>query len=143
VDATYVKTFIIPHPTDAERYLVHTTLEGPENAVFYRGSAQLSDGSAEVTLPSYFEAATRAEGRTVLLTPRFINASEPLSALAASPIAGGSFTVRAIGASNPAQRFDWEVKAVRSDAAPLVAEPLRSSIAVHGDGPYKYFTPRR
>ena len=62
------KTFIIGHPSDDARYLVHATLEGPEGAVFYRGTAQLSGGRARVELPRYFEALTRPEGRTLLLT---------------------------------------------------------------------------
>ncbi len=62
------KTFIIPHPVDTERFLVHATLEGPEGAVFYRGSARLTDGTTEIALPPYFEALTAAERRTILLT---------------------------------------------------------------------------
>ncbi|MGC4092733.1 MAG: hypothetical protein QM756_33600 [Polyangiaceae bacterium] len=135
-----VKNFIIDHPTDPERYLVHTTLEGPENAVFYRGTARLRNGVAEVRLPEYFEAATLREGRTVQLTPKFESADEPLSAVAASGVRAGTFVVRGVDRSNPSQAFDWEVKAVRADAPHLEAEPRRSDIVVHGQGPYKYFT---
>jgi hypothetical protein len=81
-----VKNFIIDHPFDRDRYLIHTTLEGPENAVFYRGSARLHGGLSEVSLPAYFEAATRASGRTVLLTPKFESSDDPVSALAARSI---------------------------------------------------------
>jgi hypothetical protein len=143
VEDVLVKNFIIPHPTDPDRYLVHTTLEGPENAVFYRGSARLAGGAAEVALPSYFEAATSREGRTVIVTPKFETMNEPVSALAASAVRSGAFLVRAIDGKNPEQAFDWEVKAVRADAPTLVAEPRREDIVVHGDGPYKYFTARR
>jgi hypothetical protein len=143
VEDVLVKNFIIPHPTDRDRYLVHTTLEGPENAVFYRGTARLHRGSAEVMLPSYFEAATRGAGRTVLLTPKFVAMDEPISALAASPVRGGAFVVRAIEGNNPEQAFDWEVKAVRADAPDLVAEPRRDDVVVRGEGPYKYVSARR
>ena len=42
--------------------------EGPEAGVYYRGTAQLKNGVATVKLPSYFEALTRKEGRTISLT---------------------------------------------------------------------------
>jgi hypothetical protein len=144
VDATpMVKTFIVPHPTDSSRYLVHATLEGPENAVFYRGSARLRNALAEVTLPSYFEAATRESDRTVLVTPTFETADEPVSALAASGVRRGSFLVRAIDGNNQRQAFDWEVKAIRADVPALLVEPKRDEITVRGDGPYRYFIPKR
>ncbi|PIR91145.1 hypothetical protein COU03_02935, partial [bacterium (Candidatus Gribaldobacteria) CG10_big_fil_rev_8_21_14_0_10_41_12] len=66
------KNFVIDHPLDPEnKQLIHSSLEGPEIAVFYRGEAQLQNGKAEVVLPNYFEALTRKENRTVLLTPKF------------------------------------------------------------------------
>jgi hypothetical protein len=134
------KTFVIDHPSDSSRYLVHATLEGPESAVFYRGSARLHHGKAEVTLPGYFEAETRPDGRTVLATPTFATVDEPISGLAVSRVRRGGFTVRALDKSNPEQTFDWEVKAVRADVAPLIAEPRRDEVVVHGDGPYTYLT---
>ncbi len=136
------KNFIIAHPTDAGRYLVHTTLEGPENAVFYRGTARLHRGVAEISLPGYFEAATRQDGRTVLVTPKFDTMEEPVSALAASAVRRGAFVVRSLDKRNPDQAFDWEVKAVRADVAELTAEPRRSDIVVHGSAPYTYFSPK-
>jgi hypothetical protein len=68
---------------------------------------------------------------------------EPVSALAASPVRGGAFVVRAIDGDNPEQAFDWEVKAVRADAPDLVSEPRRDDVVVRGDGPYKYVSARR
>jgi hypothetical protein len=55
----------------------------------------------------------------------------------------GAFVVRALDKRNPEQRFDWEVKAVRADAPELTVEPKREDIVVHGNGPYKYFEPKR
>ncbi|MEO1313154.1 MAG: LamG domain-containing protein, partial [Pseudomonadota bacterium] len=65
-----VKFFRIPHPLDATADLVFGSLEGPEAGVYFRGEAQLEDGSAKITLPPYFEALTRVEGRTVQLTAK-------------------------------------------------------------------------
>jgi hypothetical protein len=50
----------------------------------------------------------------------------PISALAASRVRDGAFTVRALDDSNPSQEFYWEVKAVRSDVESLAVEVQRS-----------------
>jgi hypothetical protein len=118
------KNFCIDHPLDAERSLVHSVLEGPEVAVFYRGEASLVDGACEITLPSYFEALTCKENRTVLVTPK-LSDGEDTSALAASGVADGRFVVRSIDRRNFMQRFFWEVKGVRADVDPLEVEPMK------------------
>jgi len=134
------KTFVIPHPEDSGRYLVHATLEGPEAAVYYRGSAKLEGGRAVVRLPHYFEALTRAEGRTIQLTN--IGGFDRLAVETRNgmKIADGTF---AVISDNPhsAQGFDWEVKAVRSDGAQLEVEPRKSERVVAGIGPYTYSYP--
>ncbi len=120
------KNFMIDHPLDPEnKQLVHSTLEGPEVGVYYRGEAQLQNGQTEVVLPSYFEVLTRKENRTVLLTPKF-DSNEPISNLAASAVENGKFSARAIDSQNPSQKFFWEVKAVRADIAPLEVERLKT-----------------
>jgi hypothetical protein len=114
------KNFAIPHPLDKEnKILTHSCLEGPEIAVFYRGEATTQDGSAEITLPAYFEALTRPENRTVQLTAIFETDADDFAQLAASRVADGKFRVRS---SVPSRGFFWEVKAVRSDLAPLEVE---------------------
>lgn len=121
------KNFVIDDPLDPEnKQLIHSTLEGPEIAVFYRGEAQLQNGKAEVVLPDYFEALTRKDGRTVLLTPKFDNLDELISQLAASGVENGKFKVKTIDGQNPSQKFYWEVKAVRADVAPLEVERLKT-----------------
>jgi hypothetical protein len=95
--------------------LVHATLEGPEVAVFYRGSAKLVKGEVVIKLPDYFEALTRKEGRTVLLTPK---GKEPYL-LSATEVSEGEFKVYG---TKPDGEFYWEVKAVRKDIEPLKVE---------------------
>ena len=120
------KNFRIPHPLDPEnRDLVHSCLEGPEIAVFYRGEGKLVNGTARVELPPYFEALTRKEGRTVQLTAIFEGPETPVSQLAASRVANGLFSVHAVDGKNASQPFYWEVKAARADAAPLEVETMR------------------
>ena len=106
------KSFQITHPSDATKWLTHSCLEGPEIGVYYRGEAETAGGSVELTLPDYFEALVRPEGRTVLLTQLFEQDTEDFAQLAASRVVGGKFRVRS---SVPVQKFYWEVKAVRAD----------------------------
>ncbi|NUQ74173.1 MAG: hypothetical protein HUU21_11510 [Polyangiaceae bacterium] len=121
------KTFEIDHPLDpAHKNLVHGCLEGPELGVYYRGEAQLTDGRAVIALPSYFEALTRKENRTVTVTPRY-EGDEPISALAASKIVNGRCVIRAIDHQNPSQRFYWEIKAVRADVPELQVERAKTA----------------
>jgi hypothetical protein len=116
------KSFRINHPLDPERrFLIHACLEGPENAIYYRGQGRLEGGHARVELPDYFEALARPEGRTVILTS-CCEENEPISVLAASGIVNGAFNVRAADDRNPRQPFYWEVKAVRADVEPLETE---------------------
>jgi hypothetical protein len=111
------KSFRIVHPLDDTKNLTHTAIEGPENAVFYRGEGQTDDtGAATITLPDYFEALTLPTDRTVQLTELFEDDSVELGKLAASRVKDGAFKVRSEYAS---QKFYWEVKAVRADIDPL------------------------
>jgi hypothetical protein len=121
------KDFLISHPLNPEhKYLIHSTLEGPEIAVFYRGEAELAAGKATVRLPDYFEALTRKENRTVLLTPKF-DEKATVSMLAASEVKDGKFTVSGIDKKNLSQKFYWEVKAVRADVETLEVEETKTA----------------
>jgi hypothetical protein len=115
------KSFVAAHPIAKDRIIVHACLEGPEAAVYYRGQGQLKKGVATIRLPDYFEGLTGSEDRTVQVTPLY-EGKEPVVALAATAVAGGRFHVRAIGTDNPAQRFCWEVKAVRKDIPEFAVE---------------------
>lgn len=59
------KSFIIDHPTDPQRWLVHGCTESPNVGVEYWGEAVITGGAAVVDLPGYFEALTRPDGRQV------------------------------------------------------------------------------
>lgn len=137
INGSHVKTFVIQHPVQEDKYLVHGTLEGPEGAVYYRGSAQLKNGYAVIDLPDYFEALTREEGRTVLLTN--VDGYEPLCVCTTKGkrIVQGRFIVMARSPMS-SQEFDWEVKAIRKDVSLLEVEPSKKDTQVYGDGPYTY-----
>jgi hypothetical protein len=136
------KSFVIHHPLHEDKYLVHATLEGPEGTVYYRGTARLHDGKAEIQLPDYFEALTHAEGRTVLLTNLDGFDQLSVSTQGGAKIKDGRFLVVS---SDPrsSQEFDWEVKAVRRDIERLEAEPSKDAIRVERFGPYAYTVPKR
>ena len=110
------KGFRITHPLDDTKDLMHVAVEGPECAVFYRGESVTAGGWAEVSLPDYFEALTMPTDRTVQLTTLFEEDDEPIGPMAASRVKDGKFRV---WSAVPAQKFYWEVKAVRADIAPL------------------------
>ncbi len=135
------KTFVIPHPINESKYLVHATLEGPEGAVYYRGSSRLKNGRAEIHLPSYFEALTKLKGRTIQLTN--VGGFDRLAVELQNEerIKGGKFVVIS---DNPdsTQNFDWEVKATRNDREKLEVEPNRAAVTVSGLGPYTFAYPR-
>jgi hypothetical protein len=119
-----IKNFIIDHPTDPTRHLVHSSTESPVAGVEYWGTATLDKlGEAVVTLPAYFEALTHTSGRAVLLTP--VGRPEPVGA---SEVVDGTFTV--YGPKNG--RVAWLVKAARKDSgAAFDVEPLRTGDQGH------------
>jgi hypothetical protein len=66
----YQKTFVINHPLDSDKYLVHACLEGPEAGVYYRGESQIFDNSSTtIILPHYVSSI--ATEMTVYVTPIF------------------------------------------------------------------------
>jgi len=131
--ASLGKTFIINHPYDSNRYLIHAAIEGPENAVYYRGVVDLIDGRAVVELPKYFEHLTHVENRTVQVSPLLEHADSSLFWVGATTPKNGYFTIKA---SSRTGRVSWEVKAERKDTVRNPTEPLKSDIVVNGFGPY-------
>jgi hypothetical protein len=60
------KNFKIDHPTKPDYYLVHSSLEGPERGIYYRGKLLNTD---IISLPEYWEALVEEKNITVQLTP--------------------------------------------------------------------------
>jgi hypothetical protein len=122
------KTFIIDHPLNPTRHLVHACLEGPEVGVFYRGKGTITPNTTStlISLPNYVPAL--ANHFTVQITPLY-NGQAP-GLYAASDVVHGTFEVH-----GPPGSFYWHVHGSRGT---LEVEPLRSDVVVRGDGPYKY-----
>lgn len=136
--AVYVgaKFFKINHPLYPDKNLVHASIEGPTLDVFYRGVSELVNGEIEIELPEYFEALTKKEQRTVLLTPEANNSDTQVAQLAYSAVDSGKFKVFEVnGSQNPSQKFSWTVMATRSDTdfdAVVDSDPLADSLSMHG-----------
>lgn len=136
----FVKSFIIDHPGDPDRYLVHACTESPQNGVEYWGVATIADNWATVRLPDYFESLTGIDGRVALLTTVLDEDAPALRNAVASPVHDGRFRILCLGPDGT--RVAWLVKAVRRDVPELVVEPRRDKITVRGDGPYRYYIPK-
>ena len=123
------KNFIIDHPLDSDKYLVHACLEGPEAGVYYRGKGEIVNGvSAVIVLPDYVDAF--AYNFTVHVTSIY-NLAKPFPPnYQVSEVENGRFTVY-----GPNGKFYWVVYGERQ---PIQVEPLKSSVDVKGSGPYKW-----
>lgn len=122
------KSFIIDHPLNDDKYLVHVCLEGPEAGVYYRGKSEIiNDESVEILLPEYTKAFSEF---TVQITP-VCNSSNNIQTYGSSEVENGRFTV--YGKNG---KFFWMVNGMRNQ---IEVEPLKSESEVRGDGPYKYF----
>ena len=96
-----LKTFIIQHPTNADKYLVHACLEGPEAGVYYRGTATIPAHSTtkavQIYLADYVDHI--ATDFTVCVTPVLTSANATTTKVRtfprviASRVQQGTFTV--------------------------------------------------
>jgi hypothetical protein len=121
------KTFVIDHPINKNKYLVHACLEGPESGVYYRGKGEIvNNESVIIHLPDYVEAL--ATDFTVQITP--IYSGKKMEQLYTTEVENNSFTVNGENC-----KFFWIVQGKRID---IDVEPFKSSVDVKGTGPYKW-----
>ncbi len=92
------KSFVEINPDDPSTDIVYTCLEGPEAAMYCRGTGQLVNGRARINLPDHFRALAEEGSLTVILTP--ISYDSKGLAIGKKSLSG--------------VEFDWEVKAVRT-----------------------------
>ena len=117
------KTFVIDHPLDNDKYLVHACLEGPEAGVYYRGQSEITnDESVLIELPSYVNSFSNF---TIHVSP-----IGKFNELYTSEVSNNNFNV--FGKNG---KFHWTVFATREQ---INTEPDKSSVTVDGFGPYKY-----
>ena len=97
------KNFVMDHPTKPGMELLHASTESPVSGIEYWGTETLdASGSATVTLPDYFEALAKPDGRVNLVWANGV-------ALEWTAIASGAFTVTGPAGTS----FSWLVKAER------------------------------
>lgn len=129
------KTFVIDHPTDIDKNLVHACLEGPEVAVFHRGATRLNaTGRAQVQMPAYFTALVRQSTVQVFVTPVLVDEDDAFGPVAATRFSQGGFVIR----GSAGQWVSWLIIATRRDVKALEVEPNRNAIRVRGQGPYRW-----
>ena len=130
------KTFVIEHPLQIDKYLVHACLEGPEAGVYYRGTGVITSESksVEIYLADYVEKL--AFDFTIHVTPYLSNddkEKEPyFPKLITTDVNNGMFTVYS---DIVPCKFNYLVFGTRQN---IEVEPLKELTYVKGDGPYKW-----
>ena len=122
------KTFVINHPIDENKYLVHACLEGPEAGIYYRGKGTITNNeSVQITLPEYVKHI--GSNYTINIT-RIYSGKKTNETYETSEIENNSFTVYGTNGS-----FYWIVYAERLK---IETEPDKKDVELKGDGPYTY-----
>jgi hypothetical protein len=67
--ATGVKNFVEPHPTDPSRVIRYASLEGNEVGTYFRGRGKFQNGVAVIETPEDFRIVTAPEGLSIQVTP--------------------------------------------------------------------------
>jgi hypothetical protein len=125
---TSVKSFVIDHPKDQNKLLVHGCLEGPEAGVYYRGKGVITNNeSVAIELPDYVDKL--ATNLTVHLTPIYDgNIYKPQ--YFATEVSANKFLVHGVNGA-----FYWTVYGQRLS---FIVEPDKNEVEIKGDGPYKW-----
>ena len=63
------KSFVQPHPHDASKEIQYVSLEGPHSEVYFRGTAQISQGVTRIAIPDHFRFVADAATYSTLVTP--------------------------------------------------------------------------
>jgi hypothetical protein len=121
------KTFVIDHPKNKNKYLVHACLEGPEAGIYYRGKNEITNNEyCEVILPDY--VLEIGYNFTIQLTP--IYSGKKIEQLYSSEVVNNSFFV--YGENT---KFFWLLHAAREN---IEVEPNKKDVNVKGQGPYRW-----
>ena len=118
------KPFIIDHPDDTNKYLVHACIEGPEAGVFYRGKGEIiNNQNVVIELPVY--VTNLSHDYTINVSPIYDGKVKNYNF---TEIENSSFTV--YGENG---KFNWLVIGKRHD---IEVEPKKNSVYLNGNGPY-------
>jgi len=103
------KAFVQDHPEDATKEIVYVALEGNESGTYTRGSSQLKNGVAEISLPEDFHLVTNVDGLTVQITPR----GPVNSMLYVESVTPTMLVVKSSNKKDENVKFDFMVNGVR------------------------------
>ena len=122
------KAFIIDHPDDSNKHLVHACLEGPESGIYYRGKNEIKNNEyCEIKLPDY--VTKLGNDFTIQVTP--IYSGKDIKQLYVSQVKNNSFFV--YGQNT---KFSWLVHASREK---IIIEQNKKDIKIKGQGPYSWY----
>jgi hypothetical protein len=122
-----VKSFVIDHPNEKEKYLVHGCLEGPEAGVYYRGEGKITNNeSVEIELPDY--VCDIAKNLTIQTSAIYDGTG--LKLYNTDFVVNNKFNVY-----GPNGKFYWIVHGSRGE---IEVEPSKHKTIVKGNGPYKW-----
>ncbi len=103
------KLFRVPDPEDPTRDIWYACIEGPEVAMYVRGTARLVNGRARIELPDHFRKLADEQGMTVQLTP--LSPDSKGLCVVRKGLDGIEVVELFNGRGN--YEFDWRVEAVR------------------------------
>jgi len=127
--SNFDKTFVIEHPTDNNKYLVHACIEGPEAGVYYRGKGTIRNNiMTTITMPEY--SSHIATDFTIHISPIYDPNNDTEQLYNVSEVINSSFNVYGSNGS-----FYWIVHGKRNS---IDIEPNKKDVIVKGDGPYKW-----
>jgi hypothetical protein len=105
---------ITNHPLDENKYLFYSPLEGPESAIFYRGTSEILEGenTIQIDLPEYVSFI--ASNFSILITPIIERKSQPFGQFViphyyCSLVEDNNFLVK-----GPSGKFYWHLFATRN-----------------------------
>jgi len=124
-------TFVQPHPTDPSREFAYAFFEGPEHAIFLRGTARLENGKALIQTPDHFRMIAGNEGITVQFTPRSLESK----GLAAYDVTKDSIKVGELANGTGTYEFDYFITAKRAGFEAF--EPVQANTHFTADGKRK------
>ena len=124
------KTFVIDHPFDSNKFLVHDCVESPDTQLLYRGKSEITnESSVKVSLPNYAKAI--GSNWTIGLTA--IGSNAPHLTCSEVDETCGSFVV--YSPANVNTSFYWTV---HGQMTKIEVEPSKASCEVKGSGPYRW-----
>ncbi|MEQ9437493.1 MAG: hypothetical protein RIG62_00550 [Cyclobacteriaceae bacterium] len=103
------KHFVIDHPNQPGKQIVYACVEGPEAAMYMRGTAKLVNGKAIINLPEHYRVLAVESSMTVHVTP--LSKSSTGLAVTAKNLDG--IVVEELMNGSGSYELDWEVKCVR------------------------------